>query len=158
MSLPRLYVETTVPSYLVARRSRDLRIAADQETTEEWWETRRSEYQLFILEAVLDEAKSGDPQLASKRLALLGGIPRLSLTADAGMLAKRLLSSGIIPPKAAPDALHIALAATHRLDFLLTWNCRHIHNLKLERRIEAECRAAGFACPIICTPAELMDH
>lgn len=157
MALPRLYVETTVPSYLTARRSRDLRVAADQETTEEWWETRRSGYELFVSEAVLDEATVGNAAVAAKRLAVLDGLPRLALTSEADALAMRLLTTEIIPAKAAPDALHLAIAAAHGMDFLLTWNCKHIHNLMLERRIQAVCRAFGFECPIICTPAELME-
>ncbi len=156
MSTPRLYLETTIPSYLAARRSRDLRIAADQETTEEWWENRRGDYEIFVSEPVLDEAAQGDPEFAARRLALLAGLPRLPLTTEAGQLASRLLTSQIIPAKAAPDALHLALAAVHDIDFLLTWNCKHIHNLNLERRIEAACRELGFQCPIICTPAELI--
>jgi hypothetical protein len=150
MSLPRLYVETTVPSYL--------RLAADQETTEEWWETWRSGYDLFVSEAVLDEARVGDAVFAAKRLAALDGLPRLALTPAAEALAMRLLTTGIIPAKAAPDALHLAIATAHGMDFLLTWNCRHIHNLKIERRIQAACRFFGFECPIICTPAELMEN
>ena len=157
MSLPKLYLETTVPSYLTARRSRDLRLAADQETTEEWWETKRLDYELFVSEAVLEEAGDGDPDFAARRLALLAGLPRLSATNEAGALVARLLTSGIIPGKAATDAVHLALAAAHGMEFLLTWNCKHIHNVKLERRIEAACRAFGFTCPIICTPAELME-
>lgn len=106
---------------------------------------------------MLDEASVGDPAFAQKRLQALDGIPRLALTAEAGALATRLLSTDVIPPKAVPDALHLAIAAAHSMDFLLTWNCRHIHNLMLERRIQAACRVLGFECPIICTPAELMD-
>jgi len=157
VSLPRIYIETTIPSYLTARRSRDLRIAADQETTEEWWEARRTSYELFVSETVLDEAGSGDAEFAGKRLSALDGLPRLALTADAAALATRLLTTEIIPAKAAPDALHLAIAAAHAMDFLLTWNCKHIHNLMLERRIQATCRTFGFECPIICTPAELME-
>lgn len=156
MSLPKLYLETTIPSYLTARRSRDLRMAADQETTEEWWETKRGEYELFISETVLDEAADGDAVFAAKRLAVLAGLPRLSITGKADALVGRLLDD-IIPAKAAPDAVHLALSAAHGMDYLLTWNCKHIHNLKLERRIEAACRVFGFTCPIICTPAELME-
>ncbi len=154
---PRLYIETTIPSYLVARRSRDLRIAADQETTEEWWEVKRQEYELFISEVVLQEAADGDAAFAAKRCSVLSGIPRLAFTSDSDALMKHLLTADIIPAKAAPDAAHIALAAANHVDFLLTWNCRHIHNLKLERRIEAACRIFGLVCPIICTPAELME-
>ena len=157
MSSPTLYLETTIPSYLVARRSPLARIAADQQTTQDWWDFHRHEYDMFVSEAVLDEAGDGDPALAAKRMAVLAGIPRLQITPEADAFVERLLRSDIIPPKAAADAVHLALSAVHGIEFLLTWNCRHIHNLKLERRIEAVCEAFGFACPIICTPAELME-
>jgi predicted nucleic acid-binding protein len=158
MSLPRLYVETTIPSYLTARRSPLARIATDQQTTQDWWEAQRSGYELFVSETVLDEAAIGDAAFAAKRLAVLDVLPRLALTPEAAALATRLLTTEIIPAKAAPDALHLAIAAAHGMDFLLTWNCRHIHNLKIERRIQAVCRAFGLECPIICTPAELMEN
>jgi predicted nucleic acid-binding protein len=154
---PRLYLETTIPSYLVARRSRDLRLAADQEATEEWWEQRRHEYELFVSQAVLDEAAAGDPAVAARRLSAIAGLPRLRATPEVDLLAARLLSEQIIPAIAAPDAVHLALAAAHRMDFLLTWNCKHLHNPRLERRIEAACCACGFVCPVICTPAELLE-
>ena len=157
MSLPKLYIETTIPSYLTARRSRDLRLAADQETTEEWWETQRHEYELFISETVLDEAGIGDVAFAARRLSMLVGLPRLIVTQEVSVIAAQLLGDEIIPAKSAPDAMHLALSAAHGVDYLLTWNCKHIHNVKLERRIEAVCRSFGFACPIICTPAELME-
>ena len=154
---PRLYLETTIPSYLVARRSPLARIAADQQTTQDWWDFRRQEYGLFVSEAVLDEAGDGDSDFAARRLAILAGLPRLQVTPEADALVERLLRSDIIPAKAATDAVHLALSAAHRMDYLLTWNCKHIHNLKLERRIEAACESFGFTCPIICTPAELME-
>ena len=153
---PRLYLETTIPSYLVARPSKDLRLAADQQTTQEWWETRRHEYDLFISEAVLDEAAGGDPGFAAQRMETLRGLTRLPATMAADALVARLLNERIIPAITAPDAVHLALAAAHGMDFLLTWNCTHIHNPHLERRIEAACRACGFVCPVICTPAELL--
>ena len=156
MPAPTLYLETTIPSYLAARRSPLARIAADQQTTQDWWDFHRQEYEIFISEAVLDEAADGDPALSAQRMAILAGLPRLQITPEADALVERLLRSDIIPAKAAADAVHLALAATHGIEYLLTWNCRHIHNLKLERRIEAACEAFGFACPIICTPAELM--
>ncbi len=114
---PCLYLETTIPSYLVARRSRDLRLAADQETTEEWWETRRKDFDLFVSEAVLAEVSRGDAGFAAARLA-----------------------------------------AAHQMDLLLTWNCQHINNPVLERRIERACADCGAACPVICTPAELLKE
>jgi len=157
MSLPKLYLETTIPSYLTARRSPLARIAADQQTTQDWWDFRRQEYQMFVSEAVLDEAGDGASDFAAQRLTMLAGLPRLQTTPEADALVERLLRSDIIPAKAATDAVHLALSAAHRMEYLLTWNCKHIHNLKLERRIEAACEVFGFTCPIICTPAELME-
>ena len=157
MSLPKLYLETTIPSYLTARRSPLARIAADQQTTQDWWDFRRQEYEMFVSEAVLDEAADGDSDFAAHRLGMLTGLPRLQTTPEADALVELLLRSDIIPAKAATDAVHLALSAAHRMDYLLTWNCKHIHNLKLERRIEAACEVFGFTCPIICTPAELME-
>lgn len=156
MSLPRIYIETTIPSYLTARRSRDLRMAAFQEATQEWWDEHRNEYELFTSVPVLEEAGRGDSVFAARRMAVLEDILKLEANEEVAALAAELLTQQIIPLIAEPDAAHIAYSAVYELDFLLTWNCKHIHNLKLERRIEAACRKLGFACPIICTPAELL--
>lgn len=157
MAKPRLYIETTIPSYLTARPSKDLRLAADQQTTRDWWDLQRNEYDLFVSAAVLDEAADGDAAFAAKRLEALDGIPQLATTDTADALVARLLDEQIIPAIAALDAVHLAIAAAHSMDFLLTWNCTHIHNPHLERRIQAACRACGFTCPVICTPAELLQ-
>ena len=153
---PRLYLETTIPGYLTARRSRDLRLAADQETTEEWWETKRHEYELFTSAEVIDEVAEGDAAMADARLKVLDGIARLPATDTAVDWAERLLRSGITPANAASDALHIAISAAHAMDFLLTWNCKHINNPHLIRRIERACAERGLVCPVICTPEELL--
>ena len=156
MSLPKLYVETTIPSYLTARRSRDLRLAAHQEMTEEWWSDHRREYELYISDFVLDEAGDGDAEFAASRLAALAGIPSLDVTEEVDELAGRLLAGGLIPTKAAQDAFHVAVSAVHGMDFLLTWNCTHINNVNIIRRMERICAEAGFACPVICSPDELL--
>jgi hypothetical protein len=153
---PRLYLETTIPSYLVARRGRDLRLAADQETTQQWWETERHDFLLFISTIVLKEVRRGDPVHAAAREAWLAGVPLLGDLPEAIDLAKRLLRDEIIPAVAADDATHMALAAAHRMDFLLTWNCTHINNHNNRARIQRACAAVGLVCPDICTPAELM--
>ena len=153
---PRLYLETTIPSYLVARRSRDLRLAADQETTQQWWESERQGFSLFISTTVLEEVRRGDPAQAAARLAWLAGVPLLGDLPEATELAKRLLRDSIIPSVAADDATHVALAAAHRMDFLLTWNCKHINNHNIRTRIQRACESVGLVCPDICTPAELM--
>ena len=156
MSLPKLYLETTIPSYLTARRSRDLRLAAHQEVTEEWWTDHRHEYDLYISDLVLDEAGDGDSDLAPARIAALAGIPSLDVTEEVDELAARLLAGGLIPAKAAQDAFHVAVSAVHGMDFLLTWNCTHINNVNIIRRMERVCVGAGFACPVICSPDELL--
>lgn len=153
---PRLYIETTIPSYLTARRSRVLRLAADQATTEEWWDDCKHEYELYTSQVVIAEAGCGDPKFATARLAKLADIPLLDVTIEAEELAKRLLRDQIIPLIASDDASHVAIAAAHGVEFLLTWNCRHINNHRIRARIERACAAAGMLCPDICTPAELM--
>ena len=156
MSLPKLYLETTIPSYLTARRSRDLRLAAHQEVTEEWWNDHRQEYDLFTSAFTREEAAEGNPVLAAARLAVLDCVPVLPITEEVDDLAGELLEGELIPAKAAVDAFHIAIAAVHGMDLLLTWNCTHIHNLSIVRRVERICAAAGFACPVICNPDELL--
>ena len=156
MSLPRLYVETTIPSYLTARRSSLARIAADQQTTQDWWDFQRHEYELFISEAVIEEISRGDARMAALRVDLVRGLPVLRRTAKTELIEERLLREGIIPAKAEQDAAHLALAAVHGMDYLLTWNCTHINNVHKEHEIGAACLAFGCACPILCTPAELM--
>lgn len=156
MSLPKLYLETTIPSYLTARRSANLRIAADQQTTELWWESGRHEYDLFTSAVVIAEVSLGDAEMIAARLRVLGDVPRLERTPAVGLLTSELLRREIVPENAAADAAHIAFAAVHAMDFLLTWNCKHINNPHLIRRIEALCAEQDVKCPVICTPEELL--
>ena len=156
MSLPRLYVETTIPSYLTARRSRDVILAGQQETTRLWWEEKRGNYELYISELVLEETAAGDSAMAGARHAALSGLPQLAQTPEVDALAARLLERGVIPLVAAPDAEHIALAAVHAMNFLLTWNCKHIANAMHRRQVEAVMRRGWVGLPIICTPHHLI--
>jgi hypothetical protein len=153
----RVYIETTVVSYLTARPSRDVVIAGHQQVTHEWWDTRRVNYELCVSQLVLDEAGAGDTQAAQERLLVLRPMLVLETTAEALDLAKELLRAGALPAKATGDALHIAVAATRAIPFLLTWNCRHMANASMRRVIESVCKAKGFKAPIICTPEELLE-
>lgn len=153
----RLYIETTVVSYLTARPSRDLVIAGHQQLTHEWWNTRRSNYELCVSRLVLDEAGVGDAQAAQERLLVLHPMLVLETTTEALHLAKELLQAGALPAKAADDALHIAVAATKAVPYLLTWNCRHLANVVMRPVIEMVCKAKGFDPPIICTPEDLLE-
>jgi len=154
---PKLYLETSIVSYLTARPSHDLIRAAHQQVTRDWWETRSS-FDLYISQFVLDEAKAGDAEAAERRLSVLREPLLLEATPETGRLAREILDRGGMPNKAYVDAVHVALAAVHGLDYLLTWNCTHIANATMRGRIEAICRAAGFEPPVICTPVELVKE
>ena len=152
---PRLYLETTIPSYLVARESRDAILHGQQAATRQWWE-QRNDFELFVSEFVDIEAARGDAEMSAARAAAMQGLPRLAATEDVRELAAEILGTRLIPAKAAVDASHIAIAAVHRMDILLTWNCTHIHNIVISRQIERICAQAGWPCPAICTPFDLL--
>ena len=149
-------METTFLSYLVARPSRDLIVAGHQQVTQEWWANRRSAFECLVSQVVIDEVSVGDPAEVPKRLAIIGGLPALEVTADATALAQAIMAAGILPPPAVRDAAHVAVAAVHAVDYLLTWNCRHLANAQLTRRIALVCERLGHRMPAICTPEELM--
>lgn len=155
--LGRVYIETTIVSYLTARPSRDVVIAGHQQVTREWWDTRRFDYELCISVLVLDESGAGDSQAAQDRLRVLRPLLILETSPEALELAKELLLAGALPAKAADDALHIAIAASKAIPYLLTWNCRHMANAIMRPVIESVCEAKGFKTPIICTPEELLE-
>ena len=152
---PTVYIETTIPSLLTAWPNRDLQIAAQQVSTREWWETR-SRYELYVSEEVLREAGRGDAEAAAQRLAAIADCIILPMTAEVEELTTRILATGLIPPRAIRDAIHIGVSAVHQVDFLLTWNCRHINNANIQQRLRRACRAAGFELPVICSPNGLL--
>ncbi|MSR81152.1 MAG: PIN domain-containing protein [Gemmataceae bacterium] len=152
-----VYIETTFVSYLTARASRDVVIAGHQQVTHDWWKRHRNNYELCVSELVLDEAGAGDSQTAQERLLILQPMVVIETTTEAFELAGELLRAGALPQKAAGDALHIAVAATMRIPYLLTWNCRHLANANMRAVIEAVCVAKGLKAPIICTPEELLE-
>ena len=155
---PTAYVETSVISYLAAHPSRDLITAARQQLTHEWWRVRRPQFEVYISQLVLDESAAGDPEAAARRATVLAGLPMLDVTPAAVALARRLLDVAKLPPQGGADALHIATAACHGMDYLLTWNSTHIANAELRPRIERACRALGYEAPVLCTPDELMGE
>lgn len=151
-----MYLETTIPSYLTSRPSRDLIIAAHQQITREWWEKKGSAFQLYVSQLVVDEAGEGDPLAARARLSLIQDLPLLDITPEVSALASAILTTGRLPRNAATDAAHIAIAAVHGMDFLITWNCVHIANAAITKPLALTCRDHGFECPVICTPEELL--
>ena len=155
---PKIYLETSVVSYLAARPSRDLITAAHQQLTHVWWEARRPEFEILVSQLVLDEAAGGDALVVKKRLAYLRDLPLLAIDKRVEILARDLIVGVGLPPRAGADAVHIAVASRHEVDFLLTWNCAHIANAQLRPRIERVCREQGYRAPVLCTPAELMGE
>jgi len=153
---PTLYMETTIPSYLTSRPSRDLIIAGHQQITREWWAERKGAFDVFVSQLVVDELKVGDRDAARQRLDAIKGFPLLDITPEVEVLAARILSSGAIPRKAVTDAAHIAIAAVHGMEFLMTWNCAHLANAMIAKSVAKVCGQHGFQSPAICTPEELL--
>lgn len=155
---PRVYIETSVISYLTSRPSRDLITAAHQQLTVDWWEERRTDFDLYISQLVVREAGAGDEDAAKRRLEIIEQIPLLELNEEALVLARSLIEDGPLPDKASEDALHIAVATVHGMGFLLTWNCKHIANAEMRNLITEVCRLQGYEPPISCTPEELLGE
>ncbi len=128
-----VYIETSMVSYLTARPSNNLIMMANQEVTRKWWNTRRSKFTLYVSQVVLDEAAKGDLEMAAKRLEVLQSLLVLELTENVQGLGLQFLIKSSIPAKAADDAIHIAAATVHGLDYMLTWNCKHIANAQIQR-------------------------
>lgn len=153
-----VYVETSIISYLAGRPSRDLVVAARQQLTHTWWRERRPEFDLYVSQVVLDEARVGDPEAARRRATLVADLPLLDITPDVAELAAALIEHIPLPVRAGADAAHIAVAAYHGMDFLLTWNSAHIANAELRPKVERVCRERGYPAPVLCTPDELMGE
>jgi hypothetical protein len=157
MSKPAVYIETTIAGHLTSRLPKDPIVAGQMLLTRDWWLNRRAQYECFTSQRVLEEASRGDPAAVAERLAALAVLPIVE-PADSTQvedLAGLLLARGALPAKARVDSLHLATAAATGMDYLLTWNCRHLANAATRARIEAACRDCGFEPPLICTPAEL---
>jgi predicted nucleic acid-binding protein len=155
-----VYVETSVISYLTARVSRDIVSAARQQLTQEWWDLRSDDFDLFVSPVVIDEAIRGDSKAAARRMEVVRHISKLELTDKTAKLSVALMEAGALPTKAKDDALHIAIATVCRMDYLLTWNCKHIDNAVMKSVMRRVCEEHGLTCPEICTPEELggVDH
>lgn len=147
-----VYLETTIPSYLTARPSPHLVTAAQQQLTRDWWETRSEDFDLYVSEFVVVEAKKGDPEAAAKRLQAIEGLPSLETKEESDAVTKKLIEVLSLPDKALTDAAHISICTVNGIEYLLTWNCTHIANAALRPKIEAVCRSFGFVPPVICTP------
>lgn len=151
-----LYIETSIVSYATAWPSKNLQTAAIQEQARNWWGIERPKFELVTSQLTLDEAASGDPVAAKERLKLLDGVPIMPISQEAEILADRILAGHMMPQKAAADALHVALAALARVDYLLTLNCKHIANAHELPRVYRLLASEGLSGLLICTPAEFL--
>ena len=153
-----VYVETSIIGYLSARSSNNLILMANVEATREWWDSRRSQFALYISQVVLDEVARGDSAIAAQRLEILRDFPLLEVEQAVQNLAAQFLRQSNLPLKAADDALHIAVATVYGLDYLLTWNCKHIANAQIQKKLAQISLNSGYELPIICTPYGLMGE
>jgi predicted nucleic acid-binding protein len=153
----RVYIETSIISYLANRPSRDIIVGGRQLTTHLWWATRRPLFDVVLSALVVNEIKAGDPDAASRRVELVRGLPMLDITPEIFALANALMSRVPLPAQARMDAAHVAVAAFYGVDYLLTWNVAHIANAVLRRRVDVVCRTLGYESPVLCTPDELME-
>jgi hypothetical protein len=151
-----VYIETSILGYLTARPSRDIIVAANIEITREWWNTRRSDFQLYSSQAVLKETTQGDAKIASQRLEILSNLSLLNLNQCVLNLAEQFLGRSNLPAKAEIDAVPIAVATVHGMDYLLTWNCKHIANAQIQGKLAEISIDFGYELPILCTPYELL--
>ena len=151
------YIETTIPSYYTARNARSILQAGRQISTREWWDSGYSGFDLVTSTETLNEAAEGDSEMAKARLRLLAGIRILPVTETAAELARILIGAGLVPAIASPDAVHIALASVHQIDFLVTWNFKHIANPHIRERMRSKINDSGFHMPVMCSPEELLN-
>ena len=157
-SKPSVYLETTVISYLAARPSRDPAVASMQQLTRKFWEDYTDEFTYVVSPIIFTEASRGDEDATRRRLDVLSQLTVLEVLPEADRLAQILLDIGVLPEKSRSDAQHIAIATTHRVAYLVTWNQKHIINGKKREQIYQVCRQEGFSPITLCTPTELMEE
>ncbi len=155
--MPSVYLETTIPSYLAAHPSRDLIIAAHQQITHDWWRSALRRFDLYISEAVMDEIRAGDAEASARRLENVEGLPILAFSHDVNVLVEAYDDRLGLVGRARADLVHIAFAVAYEMDYMVTWNCRHISNGVTIRRLAEANAELGRATPVIVTPEELLE-
>jgi hypothetical protein len=153
-----VYIETTIVSLLVSNPSRDIVVAAQQKATRHWWDTRRPLFQCIISDETRAEAERGDSTQVELRRRALADLPVFAVSEEVENLSADFLKTGALPAFARSDSVHLAAATLAKADYLLTWNCRHLANAQIVRRLEREAARLGWQLPTVCTPLELMGH
>ena len=154
--MPSVYLETTIPSYLVARPSRDLITAAHQQISHEWWDTAKGRFDFYVSEAVLDEIRAGDTGYAARRMEIVAEIDVLAFTDDVETLIRAYDHRLGLAGSARADLPHFAYAVAYNMDYLVTWNCKHIANGQVIKRLTVVNAELHRQTPIIVTPEELL--
>ena len=154
---PSVYVETTIISYLTSRPSRDLVVAAHQQITADWWENVRSEVECYISPFVIQEVSRGDKEMVKRRLEAAQGMSVLALNGDIQRLAEEYVAAIKLPERATLDAFHLAIAAWYKVDYVLSWNCKHIASGRVQKLLQGVNGELNIHTPILCTPEELME-
>ncbi|MBP7050800.1 MAG: type II toxin-antitoxin system VapC family toxin [Phycisphaerae bacterium] len=154
----KVYIETSVVSYLSGRLSRDVVVVGRQEITREIWPLLTERFDCYVSALVREEVERGDPEAAGGRLAVLADMTALTISDEARDLAKAMIQNGLMPSQFAEDALHIAIAATNGMDYVLTWNFRHINNVQTKVKIETLIEGCGYEPPLVCSPEELFGE
>ena len=157
VAMQKVYLETTIPSYLAAKASRDLIIAAHQQITQDWWQTAHDRFELYVSEAVLDEVRGGDPEAVERRLQFIEGLPVLALNDDVRILTRHYGKTLGLSGRARADIPHLAYAVSYRMDYLVTWNCSHIANGEMIRRLLRANAELNRSTPLIVTPEEILE-
>ena len=157
MPQPTAYIETTIIGHLVGKIQIAPIVAGRQTMTRIWWLLADKKYRLFVSQVVTDECASGDPDAAAERLGVLATLEFVATTPPVDDLARQLIEKFAVPKTEPRDAVHISLAAVHGLEYLVSWNFKHIVNPTTRSTIERVCRNAGYEPPMICTPDELME-
>jgi len=153
----RIYLETTVVSYLAAKPSRDIIVAGHQDATRELWPELSAKYETYISALVFEEAKKGDPDQAQIRLAAISSFPMLDIDDEARLLAEKIVGRRAVPAEYPEDALHIAVAAVNGIEVIITWNFAHLNNPFTRKKVRQIVEGEGFECPEICSPEELLE-
>ena len=154
----KLYLETTIPSYIAARPSRDIVVLAHQQITQDWWDNCKEGYEMYISQIVIEEIISGDPSVANERFSLIEDFHVLDLTNDIEKLTSEYMEYFNFPKHTLRDAFHLAFSVGYEMDILLTWNCKHLANEAIRKKLRTYNESRGLTVPSICTPEELLTN
>ncbi len=154
---PTVYIETSIIGYLTTKPSSDLLTAAHQQLTLEWWQQIQPQVNCFVSPFVIEEVSNGNPEAANRRLQVVSHLPILQANEEVKKLADTYFVAISLPERARLDASHLAMAVWHQIDYLLSWNCKHIVSARVRKIVQELNQQRELSTPIICTPTELME-